>query len=102
MVEPVKPAAFLASCDIEECISDVYVHVWKNPGAFDPVFGELASTMQSPAYADEQEIRVEVLGARYVGNVLLLYVSMRDLSGKTVCHSIYCRTWCFMTPADNG
>lgn len=25
--------------DIEECISDVYVHVWKNPGSFNPARG---------------------------------------------------------------
>ena len=25
--------------DIEECISDVYVHVWKNPGSFNPERG---------------------------------------------------------------
>jgi len=25
--------------DIEECISDVYVHVWKNPAAYDPAKG---------------------------------------------------------------
>ena len=27
--------------DIEECISDVYVHVWQNPTAFDPHKGSL-------------------------------------------------------------
>ena len=27
--------------DIEECISDVYVHVWKNPKAFNPKRGSL-------------------------------------------------------------
>jgi len=27
--------------DIEECISDVYVRVWKNPGAFNPQKGSL-------------------------------------------------------------
>ena len=27
--------------DIEECISDVYVHVWKNPGAYDSQKGSI-------------------------------------------------------------
>ena len=49
---------------------------------FNQNFGEFAIAPLYPAYAESQEIRIEAVGAQQIGNVVLAYVSMHDLSGE--------------------
>ena len=48
---------------------------------FNPDFGAFAIAPLEPAYAVDQGIRIEVVGAQQIGGVVLLYVSMQDISG---------------------
>jgi len=49
---------------------------------FNPNFGEFAIAPINPAYAIDQGIRIEVVGAQQIDNVLLLYTIMQDISGE--------------------
>lgn len=49
---------------------------------FNPNFGEFAIAPLYPAYAIDQGIRIEVVGAQQVDNALLLYTIMQDISGE--------------------
>ena len=49
---------------------------------FNPNFGTFAIAPLEPAYAIDQDIRIEVVGAQQIGHVVLVYVSMQDMSGE--------------------
>lgn len=49
---------------------------------FNPNFIELAIPPLYPAYAIDQGIRVEAVGAQQIGHVVLVYVSVQDISGE--------------------
>jgi len=49
---------------------------------FNPNFGEFAIAPIYPAYAIDQDIRIEVVGAQQIDNVLLIYAIMQDISGE--------------------
>ncbi|MCL2224649.1 MAG: hypothetical protein FWB96_06755 [Defluviitaleaceae bacterium] len=49
---------------------------------FDSNFGELAIPPLYPAYAESQGIRIEAVGAQQIGNIVLVYLSMQDVSGE--------------------
>ena len=49
---------------------------------FNPSFGEFAIAPLYPAYAIDRDIRIEVVGAQQIDNVVLLYVIMQDISGE--------------------
>ncbi|MCL2565209.1 MAG: hypothetical protein FWE24_05285 [Defluviitaleaceae bacterium] len=49
---------------------------------FNPNFGEFAIAPLYPAYAIDQGIRIEVVGAQQIDNVLLVYTIMQDVSGE--------------------
>ncbi|MCL2204846.1 MAG: hypothetical protein FWB88_13025 [Defluviitaleaceae bacterium] len=49
---------------------------------FNPNFGEFAIAPLNPAYAVDQDIRIEVVGAQQIDNVLLVYTIMQDISGE--------------------
>ena len=59
---------------------------------FNPNFGEFAIAPLYPAYAEDQGIRIEVVGAQHIGPVVLVYVTMQDISGEN-------RLTRFMIPA---
>ena len=48
---------------------------------FNPGFGEFAIAPLEPAYTEDQGIRLEVIGAQQIDHVVLVYVSIQDLSG---------------------
>ena len=47
-----------------------------------PSFGEFAIAPLEPAYALDQDIRIEVIGAQQVSNVVLMYIAIQDTSGE--------------------
>ena len=47
---------------------------------FNPAFGHLA--LETLAYAEDDGIRIEVIGAQYFGDSMLLYLSLQDVSGQ--------------------
>ena len=47
---------------------------------FNPAFGHLAS--ETLAYTEDDGIRIELFGAQYFGDSVLLYISLQDLSGQ--------------------
>jgi len=49
---------------------------------FNPSFGEFAIAPLYPAYAEDQGIRIEAVGAQHIGPVVLVYVIMQDISGE--------------------
>ena len=49
---------------------------------FNPAFGALAIAPAEPAYAEDQGIRLEVVGAQQINNVVLVYVTMQDIAGE--------------------
>ena len=49
---------------------------------FNPNFGEFAIAPLEAAYTIDEGIRIEVVGAQQIGNVVLVYVSMQDISGE--------------------
>ena len=49
---------------------------------FNPEFGAFALPLLEPAYAVDQGIKIEVVGARVFENIMLLYVTMEDLTGE--------------------
>ena len=49
---------------------------------FNPAFGALAIAPAEPAYAEDQGIRMEVVGAQQVNNVVLVYLTMQDITGE--------------------
>ena len=49
---------------------------------FNPNFGEFAIAPLEPAYAIDQDIRIEVVGAQQIGSAVLMYITMQDISGE--------------------
>ena len=49
---------------------------------FNPNFGEFAIPPLEPAYAVSQGIRIEAVGAQQIGNVVLVYMTVQDISGE--------------------
>jgi len=49
---------------------------------FNPAFGDLAIPPVQLAYAEDQGIRIEVIGAQQIDNVVLAYVTMQDITGE--------------------
>jgi len=49
---------------------------------FNPNFGEFAIAPLEPAYATDQGIRIEVVGAQQIDNVVLIYTIMQDTTGE--------------------
>lgn len=49
---------------------------------FNANFGEFAIPPLYPAYAVDQDIRVEVVGAQQIDHIILAYVSVQDISGE--------------------
>jgi len=49
---------------------------------FNPNFGEFAIAPLYPAYAENQGIRIEAVGAQQIGAVVLVYVTVQDISGE--------------------
>ena len=49
---------------------------------YNPSFGEFAIAPLEPAYAIDQDIRIEVIGAQQIGNAVLLYIAVQDISGE--------------------
>ena len=49
---------------------------------FKPNFGEYAIPPIEPTFAEDNGIRIEVVGAQEIDNVVLLYVSMQDTTGE--------------------
>jgi len=47
---------------------------------FNPAFGHLA--LETLAYAEDDGIRIEVIGAQYFGDSVLLYLTIQDLSDQ--------------------
>ena len=72
--------AFSATGGLEQFIS-----------RFNPAFGDIAIPPTQPAYAEDQGIRIEVIGAQQVGNVVLAYVTMQDITGENRLSRRYTR-----------
>ncbi|MCL2420345.1 MAG: hypothetical protein FWD03_00665 [Defluviitaleaceae bacterium] len=49
---------------------------------FNPAFGALAIPPEVPAYAEDQGIRIEVIGAQQISNVVLAYLTIQDITGE--------------------
>jgi len=49
---------------------------------FNPAFGEFAIPPEYPAYDVQDGIRIEVIGAQQIGNVVLAYITMQDETGQ--------------------
>lgn len=49
---------------------------------FNPSFGEFAIAPLYPAYTENQGIRIEAVGAQQIGAVVLVYVTLQDISGE--------------------
>jgi len=49
---------------------------------FNPEFGAFAMPLLEPAYTEDQGIKIEVVGARVFENVVLIYVTMEDVTGE--------------------
>ena len=49
---------------------------------FNPNFGEFAIAPLEPAYAESQGIRIEAVGAQQIGHVVLVYMTVQDISGE--------------------
>jgi len=49
---------------------------------FNTSFGEFAIAPIYPAYAESQGIRIEAVGAQQIGNVVLVYIAMQDITGE--------------------
>ena len=49
---------------------------------FNPNFGEFAIAPLYPAYAQDQGIRIEAVGAQQIGHVVLVYMTVQDTSGE--------------------
>lgn len=49
---------------------------------FNPAFGALAIPPVEPAYAEDQGIRIEIVGAQQINNVVLSYMTMQDTTGE--------------------
>ena len=47
-----------------------------------PTFGEFAIPPEYPAYDVQDGIRIEVIGAQQIGNVVLVYITMQDETGQ--------------------
>jgi len=62
---------FAATGDLEQFLS-----------RFNPNFGALAVAPIYPAYSVDEGIRIEAVGAQQIDNIVLVYVTMQDISGE--------------------
>ncbi|MCL2399818.1 MAG: hypothetical protein FWC91_08770 [Defluviitaleaceae bacterium] len=49
---------------------------------FNPAFIDLVTAPTKPSYAEDQGIRLEVIGAQQVNSVVLLYLTMQDITDE--------------------
>ena len=49
---------------------------------FNPPFGGLSLALEEPVYVDSQGIRMTVYGAQQFGNVVLVHLTIQDISGE--------------------
>jgi len=71
IVLTISVTAFAAVGGLEQFIS-----------RFNPAFGDLAILPAQPVYAEDQGIRMEVIGAQQISGVVLAYVTMQDVNGE--------------------
>jgi len=79
---PTIAAAVLIFAIISACAYAAMVGLDFFRAEFNPPFIDFATAPLEPAYAEDQGIRMEIVGAERIGDIVLLYLTMQDVSGE--------------------